>query len=97
MGCHLPRLAPSAAVRVSLQQTFDAYVRALEEVEARQEAIDQQIPDLPGKTPTAPVQYLRCLKGIDTLGALTLVGETQDFRRFGHAPAYMGAHWARQC
>lgn len=75
----------------SLAQTFDAYLRALEEVEARLEIVNQQILDLAQQEPyRLPVQYLRCLKGIDTLSALTLVVETQDFRRFGHAPAYMG-------
>lgn len=74
-----------------LQQTVDAYLRALEEVEARLETVDQQIRDLAGQDPyRLPVQSLRCLKGIDTLSALTLVVETQDFRRFGHAPSYMG-------
>jgi transposase len=75
----------------ALQQTFDTYLRTLEEVEARLEAVDQQILDLAGQDPyRVPVQHLRCFKGLDTLGALTLVAETQDFRRFGQAPAYMG-------
>lgn len=75
----------------SLQQTFDAYMRTLEDVEARLEDVDQQIVDLAGQDPyRIPVRSLRCLKGVDTLGALTLVVETQDFRRFGQAPSYMG-------
>jgi transposase len=75
----------------SLQYTFETYFQALEEVEARLEAVDQQILGLAQQEPyRLPVQYLRCLKGIDTLTALTLIVETQDFRRFEHAPAYMG-------
>jgi transposase len=74
-----------------LQQTYEVYLRALEEVEARLETADQQILDLAQQEPyRLPVQYLRCLKGIDTLSAVTLVVETQDFRRFEHASAYMG-------
>ena len=37
----------------------------------------------------AVVQGLRCLKGVDTLTAITVTVETEDFRRFGHARAYM--------
>lgn len=77
---------------LALQQTYTAYLRTLEEAEARLALITQQILDLAHTPPyQCPVQYLRCLRGIDTLSALTLVAETQDFRRFPHAPAYMGA------
>ena len=75
-----------------LEHTFTAYLRTLEETEARLATVTQQIEDL---AHTAPyrllVQALRCLKGVDTLSAFTLVAETQDFRRFPHAPAYMSA------
>jgi transposase len=74
-----------------LQQTLEGYLRALDDIEARLGSLDQQILDL---TQTAPyhtaVQYLRCLKGLDTLGAMTMAVETVDFRRFATAPAYMG-------
>jgi len=74
----------------SLQQTFEAYVRALEEAEARLGILDQQVMDVSQKNPCRiPVQYLRCLKGIDTLSALTLVVEAQDFRRFEKAAGFM--------
>jgi len=73
-----------------LQSTFEAYLHALEDVEARLASLEQQVLALAQTDPyRAPVQYLRCLKGIDTLGALTLVVETQDFRRFHEAPGYM--------
>jgi transposase len=67
----------------ALQQTFDVYRRALDEAEARLESLDQQLRDL-AQSPTyrTPVSYLRCLKGIDTLSALTLAVETQEFKRF---------------
>jgi transposase len=74
-----------------LQQTFDAYLQTLEETEARLTTAHQQIHDLTQRDPYwLPARYLRCLKGIDTLSALTLVAETQDFRRFAHAPTDMG-------
>ena len=73
-----------------LQQTFEAYVRALDETQARLELLDQQLQDLAQQAAYhTPVQYLRCLKGIDTLSALTLVVETHDFRRFSTAAAFM--------
>ena len=66
------------------QQTFDAYRRGLDEAEARLSALDQQIQDLAQTEPyRIPVGYLRCLKGIDTLGAVTLIVEAQEFKRFG--------------
>ena len=73
-----------------LQQTFDGYLRAWDEAEARLESLDRQVLDLAdaGLYRTA-VRYLRCLKGVDTLGALTLAVETMDFGRFATAPAYM--------
>jgi transposase len=73
-----------------MQQTFDAYLRAVDEADARLESLDQQVLEVAQSTPyRIPVRYLRCFKGIDTLSALTLVVETQEFRRFADAPAYM--------
>src|SRR5206468_13123478 len=64
--------------------------RALEEADARLESLNQQVLALAQTDPyRIPVQYLRCCKGIDTLGAVTVLVETQDFRRFPKAPAYM--------
>ena len=73
-----------------LQATFEAYMRAVEEADARLEGLNQQVLAL-AQTDLyrVPVQYLRCFKGIDTLGAVTAVVETQDFRRFPKAPMYM--------
>jgi transposase len=72
------------------QQTFEAYLRALDEAEARLESLDNQVLEVAQTVPyQIPVQYFRCLKGIDTLSALTLLVETQDFWRFADAPAYM--------
>ncbi len=73
-----------------VQQTFEAYLRAVDEAEARLDSLTHQVLDIAQLAPyRLPVQYLRCLKGIDTLSALTLLVETQEFRRFADAPAYM--------
>jgi transposase len=73
-----------------LQQTLEGYLRALDDVEARLEGLDRQVLELAQSDPyRTAVQYLRCLKGLDTLGATTLAVETMDFRRFETAPAYM--------
>ncbi len=73
-----------------LQRTLEGYLRALEDAEARLESLDQQVLDLAHMGPyRTAVQYIRCLKGLDTLGAMTLAVETLDFRRFATAPAYM--------
>jgi transposase len=73
-----------------LQQTFEAYVRAVEEAEARLASLERQVMDMAGKDPyRVGVEYLRCFKGIDTLSAITLVVEAQEFRRFESAPSFM--------
>lgn len=70
-----------------LQQTFEACVRALVEAEARLQTLDQPVEERahPDFYRTS-VQDLRCLKGSDTLSALTLPVEAQEFRRFERAP-----------
>ena len=74
----------------ALQQTFEAYVRSLAETDARLASLDQALSALASEEPyRAPIAALRCLKGIDTLSALTLVVEVQDFRRFRTAAAFM--------
>lgn len=74
----------------ALQQTFEACVRAGEEAQARLESLDQQIEDLSEQEPyRTRVKYLRCLKGIETLTALTLLVEAQDFQRFNSAREFM--------
>jgi transposase len=74
----------------TLQQSFEANLRAVEEAEARLAILDQQMQDLAQKEPyRTPVKYLRCLKGIDTVSALTLLVEVQDFTRFKKARGFM--------
>lgn len=74
----------------ALRQTFESNMRALEEAEGRLTTLDQSIRDMAEREPYRTiVSYLRCLKGIDTLSALTLLVEAQDFRRFGGARSFM--------
>jgi transposase len=73
------------------QKSFEAYIQAFDDAEARLATADQQIADLAQREPyQTPVRYLSCLKGIDTLSAMTLVVESQDFRRFAKAKSFMG-------
>lgn len=73
-----------------MQQTFVAYVRAVEEVEARRETLDQQMADLAQKEPyQTQVKYLSCLKGVDMLTALTLAVEARSFMRFENVRSFM--------
>ena len=73
-----------------MQQTFTAYVRAVEEVEARRETLDQQMTDLAQQEPyQTQVKYLSCLKGIDLLTALTLAVEAREFMRFETVRGFM--------
>jgi len=75
----------------AMQQTFEAYLRSVEETENRLTVLNQQVDDLSTQEPyQTRVRYLRCLKGIDTLTAMTLLVEIQDFRRFTTASALMG-------
>jgi transposase len=74
-----------------LERSFEAYVRAVQEVQERLAVANQQLEDLAQtEAYRVPVQYLRCLKGIDTLSALTLAVEAQEFRRFRKARSFIG-------
>jgi len=75
----------------SQSRAFEAYLRGLEEVEARLDGLDRQILVL-GEDDAwkVVVANLRCLKGVDTLSALTMAVEAGDFRRFPSACEFMG-------
>lgn len=74
-----------------LQETHNAYVRALDEVDAQLSDLTKKVNDLAGEEPYRRlVVCLSGLKGIDTLGAVTLAVEAQEFRRFGSARDFMG-------
>ncbi len=89
-GEHLAWLRSLRFERPHLQQTFEANFRACEETQARLECLDRQVADMAQEKEHADVvKYLRCLKGIDTLSAVTLAVEAQDFRRFNKAREFM--------
>jgi transposase len=65
------------------QRTFDEYLRELDHVVDRIRQLDQAMTEVADKEPWKPlVSRLRCFRGIDTLTALALLAEVQDFRRF---------------
>jgi transposase len=64
-------------------QVVDDYLLAIDQVQARLAALDEQLAALAETAPYAePVAWLRCFRGIDTLTAMTIVAELHDFRRF---------------
>ncbi len=75
----------------TLQQTYEAYSRMVEDTEQRLRGVEEQVLALAHQPEyQTRVKHLSCLKGIDVLSALTLAVETQDFKRFSKARSYMG-------
>lgn len=63
--------------------TFESYVHEVEHQQARRAEVDGEIERVARSEPyAAPVARLACLHGIATLGALALLAEIGDFRRF---------------
>jgi transposase len=74
----------------TLQVVFDEYLARLESTLERLKTIDQEIARMAELEPyRKTVAGLRCLRGIDTLTAVSLVAEVFDFQRFGHADEFM--------
>jgi transposase len=72
------------------QITFDAYLHAVDLVDARIGKLEQAIRETAEQRPWRElVARLRCLRGIDTLSALGLVAEIGDFKRFQTAEEFM--------
>jgi transposase len=72
------------------QATFDSYLLAVQQLEERQDRLDQQLAQFGGRDPyREPVAWLRCFKGIDTVTAVCLIAELHDFRRFRSARELM--------
>lgn len=75
----------------SQMRTFEAYLRGLEEVEARLDGLNCEVLALAEKSEwKVLVANLRCLKGVDTLSAVTFAVEVRDFHRFPSAREFMG-------
>lgn len=76
---------------LALQRTFEAYLREVQEADEHLRILTSQVEQLAEQKPYQRlVKHLRCLKGIDTLSALTLAVESQDMRRFESARDFMG-------
>jgi len=74
----------------ALDQTHRAYLRAVDEIEARLRDVELDLRALLTLEPLQTrVQRLRCFRGIDDLTALTIAAELGDARRFPTAPSTM--------
>lgn len=74
----------------ALDQTHQAYRRAVEEAVARLRDVETDLRALLDLEPLrSRVQRLRCFRGIDDLTALTIAAELGDPRRFATAPRTM--------
>jgi transposase len=72
------------------QRTLDEYCLAATTLRARWKALDPEVAALASRDPwVAPVARLRCLRGIDTVTAVTVLLEVFDFRRFGTPRPFM--------
>jgi transposase len=72
------------------QAILDDHLLALDQVDGRLFALDEQIEAWSKQEPYAePVGWLRCFRGIDTLTALSIVTELHDVRRFPSPRALM--------
>ena len=72
------------------QRTLDEYCLAATTLRARWKALDPEVAALASRDPwVAPVARLRCLRGIDTLTAVTVLLEVFDFRRFNTPRPFM--------
>jgi transposase len=78
----------------ALERTYQEYRVTVEQLLARVADLDRELAALAETAPyREPVGWLRCFRGIDTLGALTVLLEIGDFSRFPSAPelmAYLG-------
>lgn len=65
------------------QQVVDNYLLAIEQVEERLKMLDAYIEEAAVEGAHAEqVGWLRCLRGVDTVTAMTILAELHDFRRF---------------
>jgi transposase len=73
-----------------LSQTFETYLRKLDEANAGLAEVDRLILGwAESEEYRGAVKCIRCFKGIDTLGAITILAEAQDLTRFGGAREFM--------
>lgn len=76
---------------VYAQETYNAYLRTLDDTQTHLEKLSQRVMDLAQEKPYRRlVECLNALKGIDTLSSITLAVEAQEFGRFERARDFMG-------
>lgn len=76
--------------RASERIVFEDYLLAVEQREAQRAALDAELVALSLAEPWRDrVGRLRCFRGIDSIGAMILLSELHDIRRFRSAPALM--------
>lgn len=74
---------------MAAQETLDLYISEVRHLEAQKKAIEKRIAQYAGKERWHErVEALRCLKGIDTLTAFSLVVEAGIFSRFKNARSF---------
>ena len=74
---------------MAVQETLDLYISEVKHFEAQKRAIEKRIAQYANKERwRGRVETLRCLKGIDTLTAFSLVVEAAIFSRFKSARAF---------
>lgn len=72
------------------QEVYDNYLFAIEQVQTRLDTLEAALEAVSTTEPYAePVGWLRCLRGVDTVTAMTVVAELHDFRRFATARQFM--------
>lgn len=80
--------------RSAEQSVFDDYLRAVEQLEDRLQVLEQALESEAQKEPfREPVAWIRCLRGFDTINAMTIVSELHEIVRFGSPRklmAYLG-------
>lgn len=65
------------------QRVFEGYLFGVEQVEERLRRIDEQLDDVArSERYSEQVGWLCCLRGVDTVTAMTILAELHDFRRF---------------
>lgn len=65
------------------QRVFESYVLVLEQTEERLKHIDEHLEEVSqNERYREHVGWLRCLRGIDTVTAMSILAELHDFRRF---------------
>jgi transposase len=65
------------------QQVFEGYLLTVEQADERLSRIEEQLEEVARSERYAEHEgWLRCLRGIDTVTAMTILAELYDFRRF---------------